>query len=161
MRRRPRTAVLAVVLALAGTTPGCARLRDYDDAARGDTVTRVYRLLGVVDRTVEQNASVTDDELVDLLATAVADSSTGTFDLVGAPGRRTTWHSVVTGAADGPLKSQVLAAACFEVVVDRDAGPAVTTDDLPCPDEVVEDLQDMSSEADIVLVADLSPRPTE
>lgn len=97
---------------------------------------------------------------MDLLATAVADSSAGSFELVGAPGRRTTWHSVVTGAADGPLKSQVLAAACFEVLVDRDAHRAVTTDDRPCPEDVVQDLESMASEANIVLVADLGPRPT-
>lgn len=155
MTTRPRCATLAVVLALSGLAAGCAPGRDLDATAMGRASDQAAILLGGVERAVEQNASATDAELVELLVTDVVERTDAAFELVGAPGRRTTWHAVVTGAADGPLKSQVWAAGCFEVVVDRDAVPAVTAADRPCPDDVVRDLRKVASEANVVSVEDV------
>lgn len=155
MTTRSRRATLAAVLALTGLAAGCVPGGDLDATARGRASDQAATLLDGVERTVEENASATDDELVELLVTAVAERVDAAFQLVGAPGRRTTWHAVATGAADGPVKSQARAAACFEVVVDRDAEPAVTATDRPCPDDVVDALREVAGEANVVSVEDV------
>ncbi len=155
MTTRPRRAVLAAVLALSGLTAGCAPMRDLDAVALGAASVQAGSMLSAVERTVEENTSATDDELAELLVTAVDERAEAGFELVGAPGRRTTWHSVVNGSADGPIKAQVWASGCFEIVVDRDAIPPVTATDRPCPDKVIRNLQSRNSEENILSIEDV------
>jgi len=155
VRRRPRTVALAVVLALAGTTAGCAPGRDRAGEARGAALESVRYLRVVLEDVMEDAGPLSDEEFAALVTTEVADRFDGTWEPTGAPDGRPTWRGTALGAADGPLKSQVVAAACFDAEIDRQAA-TVTFDDAPCSEQVRRTLGVTGNEDNVVSV-DLLP----
>ncbi|MBO0920395.1 hypothetical protein J1G42_06100 [Cellulomonas sp. zg-ZUI222] len=155
MSGRLRTIALAVVLSLAGTTGGCAPGRDREGEARDAALDRVRYLRSLLGELLEDAGPLPDEEFEAFVTTEVGDRFEGSLDPTGFHDGRATWRGAALGSVAGPLKSQVAAAACFDVEIERGTA-TVTFDDAPCSEQVRRTLGVTGNEDNVVGV-DLLP----
>jgi len=152
---RLRTIALAVVLSLAGTTAGCAPGRDREGEARDAALDRVRYLRSLLGELLEDAGPLPDEEFEVFVTAEVGDRFEGSLDPTGFHDGRATWRGAALGSVAGPLKSQVAAAACFDVEIERRTA-TVTFDDAPCSEQVRRTLGVTGNEDNVVSV-DLLP----